>query len=70
MNEISFKIKMNQYCYSRIPLLKKDGEIEIGAKNLSNGPIELQNGEENQLRYNCSTVELKSKVYSVLFIHE
>jgi hypothetical protein len=70
MNEISFKIKMNQYYYSRIPLLKKDGEIEIGAKNLSNASIEIQNGEENQLRYNCSTVELKSKVYSVLFIHE
>jgi hypothetical protein len=57
----SFQIKMNQSC--SIPLLEKDKEIELGAKNLSNPPIEIQNGEENQLRFNCSTVKLKFKVY-------
>jgi hypothetical protein len=62
-----FQTKMNQNC--SIPLLEKDEEKESSAKNLSFDPIDIINGNEYQLRFNCSTVELKCKVYSVLFIN-
>jgi hypothetical protein len=59
---------MNQ-SYS-IPLLENDKEKESSAKNLSFDPIDIINGNEYQLRFNCSTVELKCKVYSVSFMNE
>jgi hypothetical protein len=49
---------MDQSCI--IPLLETDAEND--ANNLSNGRIEIINGKEYELRFNCSTVELKSKV--------
>jgi hypothetical protein len=48
-----------QICSSR--LLETDAEND--ANNLSNGRIEIINGKEYELRFNCSTVELKSKVH-------
>jgi hypothetical protein len=52
---------MNQSCST--PLLKKDEEAEIGAKKSSLDCKEIINGNEYQLRFNSSTVELKCKVH-------
>jgi hypothetical protein len=65
MNEI---FKMSESC--TIPLLDKDKEIVLGAKNKSNVPQEIQDGKEYQLKFTCSAIELKCKVYFVSIMND
>jgi hypothetical protein len=62
----SFRFKMSESCTNS--LLEENKEE--GGNNLSNARIEIINGKEYELRFNCSTVELKSKVHFISFTND